>query len=97
MENRHNILSPSIHTILIVDDTPANLSVVVDYLADQGFQVSELSETNVRLQIESAEQKRSGMAIQRLNRELGAIRSCSHKLVTDTDESAYLTDISDGI
>ncbi|MES2352890.1 MAG: EAL domain-containing protein [Pseudomonadota bacterium] len=28
------------HTILIIDDTPANLAVVVDYLEDHGFEVA---------------------------------------------------------
>ena len=32
-------VEPQEHTILIVDDTPANVGVLADYLEDQGFRV----------------------------------------------------------
>jgi PAS domain S-box-containing protein len=54
---------------------------------------SELFEANARLHTEIAERKRNEMAIQRLNRELGAIRTCNHMLITATDENAFLTDV----
>jgi PAS domain S-box-containing protein len=33
------IFNPHSHTILVIDDEPANLTVVVDYLANYGFQI----------------------------------------------------------
>ncbi|HET9914801.1 MAG TPA: PAS domain S-box protein [Anaerolineales bacterium] len=39
MEKPGDFVDAPKHTILIVDDNPANLSVVVDYLATHGFQV----------------------------------------------------------
>jgi PAS domain S-box-containing protein len=39
MEDLSDAVDAQNHMILIIDDNPANLSVVVDYLADHGFQI----------------------------------------------------------
>lgn len=44
------------HTILLIDDNPANLSVAVDYLADHGFQIMVARDGETGLQLARQEQ-----------------------------------------
>ena len=39
MKKMSDAVDTQIHTILVIDDNPANLSVVTDYLAGHGFQI----------------------------------------------------------